>query len=162
MFGEYFMDPSSRVPQYIEFNPRIGDSANSAFSGIDLMQQWVNVALGRELETSPPRPGVWTHASMLILMSRAMEGAKRSELIHEIARQRRREGFYGHSHDELTRPRADWKSALPYVWVAGRLIASPASAQRMVHDTVKNYALSAESAARIREIPQDQLVACFK
>jgi predicted ATP-grasp superfamily ATP-dependent carboligase len=162
LFGEYFLDGERGVPQFIEFNPRIGDSANAAFSGLDLMQQWVDVALGRDVDRTLPRSGVWTHASILILMSKAMEGASRRELQQEIGRQLRAAGDYQHSHDELTRPRVDWLSVLPYAWVAGRLLFRPEAASRMVHDTVKNYALSTDAAARIRALPQEDLIACLK
>ena len=162
LFGEFFFDEATKTPEYIEFNPRIGDSANAFFSGVNLSQHWVDVALGRETGAPPiSQTGVSTHANMLILMSRAMERAGRSELFAEIGRQMRREGLYGRSHDELTRPVEDWLSVLPYVWVAGRLLIRPASAQDMVHRTVQNYALSADAANRIREIPQEQLAACF-
>jgi hypothetical protein len=79
-----------------------------------------------------------------------------------MRRQFRSQGLYQTSHEELTRPKVDWLSALPYVWVAGRLLARPASAQKMVHRTVKNYALSADAARLIRDLPQEQLVACFR
>jgi predicted ATP-grasp superfamily ATP-dependent carboligase len=162
LFGDYFMDEATETPCYIEFNPRIGDSANSAFSGVNLMQQWVDVAIGHVTGPPPvPRFGVSTHAAMLILMSRAMEGAGRRELWQELRRQRRGDGLYETSNEELTRPRVDRWSALPYVWVAGRLLARPAAAQRMVHATVKNYALSADAAQRIRDTPQEKLSACF-
>jgi hypothetical protein len=162
LFGEFFFDPATKTPQYIEFNPRIGDSANAAVSGVNLMQHWVDVALGRESPLPPAtRPGELTHANMLILMSRAMEGASRRELWAEMQRQRRGEGHYARSHDELTRPGKDWLSVLPYVWVAGRLLARPAAAQEMVHRTVKNYALTADAARRIRDMRQDELQACL-
>jgi hypothetical protein len=162
LFGEYFFVDASQPPEYIEFNPRIGNSANAAYSGLNLMQLWVDVALGRT-ESAPARSrsGVSTHAGVLMLMSRAMEGAGRRELLAEIGRQRRGDGFYGESHDELTRPGDDWMSLVPYVWVAGRLVARPGSAQAMVHRTVKNYALTAEAARRIRGIPQAELECCL-
>jgi hypothetical protein len=163
LFGEYFYDDASRTAEYIEFNPRIGNSANAAFSGVNLMQHWVDVALGR-IASMPKesQPGVLTHAGVLILMSRALEGASRGELLADVRRQRRREGLYGQSHDELTRPGDDWMSLVPYVWVAARLIARPNAAKTMVHGTVKNYALTADAAKRIREIPQEHLLRCLQ
>lgn len=162
LFGEYFYDDATRSTQYIEFNPRIGNSANAAASGLNLMQRWVEVAIGeRSAAPAKSQPGVSTHAGVLILMSRALEGASRGELWDEIRRQRRREGLYARSQDELTRPGDDWLSVVPYVWVAARLLVRPGTAQTMVHRTVKNYALSAEAAQRIREMPQEQLDRCF-
>ncbi len=163
LFGDYFYDEATSTPQFIEFNPRIGDSANASYSGLNLISRWADVALGRELPPAPAtKEGVSTHAAMLILISRAMEGASRGELWQDIGRQRRREGLYATSNEELTRPGVDRLSRLPYIWVAGRLLGSPAAARRMVHDTVKNYALSAEAAQRIRSIPQEELAASLK
>lgn len=162
LFADYFYDEATGTPQYIEVNPRIGDSANAAQSGVNLIERWVDVALGREVAAPPePRPGVSTHASILMLMSRAMEGAGRRELWREMRRQWRGEGLYGHSHDELTRPRDDWMSVLPYAWVAGRLLARPAAAHAIVGRTVKNYALTNDAAKRIRDLPQETLAACL-
>jgi glutathione synthase/RimK-type ligase-like ATP-grasp enzyme len=36
LFCDYFYDEATQAPQYIEANPRIGDSANAAFSGLNL------------------------------------------------------------------------------------------------------------------------------
>jgi predicted ATP-grasp superfamily ATP-dependent carboligase len=163
LFGDYFYDETTQTPEYIEFNPRIGDSANASYSGVNMPQHWVDVSLGRETGApAVPRAGVSTHANMLILMSRALEGGSRGDIWREMRRQFRSQGLYQTSHEELTRPKVDWLSALPYVWVAGRLLARPASAQKMVHRTVKNYALSADAARLIRDLPQEQLVACFR
>jgi predicted ATP-grasp superfamily ATP-dependent carboligase len=172
LFGEFFFDAATKTPQYIEFNPRIGDSANAFFSGVNLMQHWVDVAMANDCglqsnqsairnPQSAIQTGVSTHAAMLMLMSQAMEGAGRRELWREIRRQWRGVGLYGTSHDELTRPRQDWLSTIPYAWVASRLLARPASAHSVVGRTVKNYALTTEAAQRIRNLPQERLEECF-
>ena len=73
LFADYFYDEASQTPYYIEANPRIGDSANATFSGAHICQQWVDVAMGRELrQTTPPLQGVHSHSTILILMSRAI------------------------------------------------------------------------------------------
>ncbi|HEX2476219.1 MAG TPA: hypothetical protein VHK01_15820, partial [Lacipirellulaceae bacterium] len=105
LFCDYFYDEATETPQYIEANPRIGDSANAEFSGLNLSQRWVDVALGRDLPQLPvPQSGVRSHAGMLILMSEALEGAGRKRLLSELRQQFFRRGFYESSRDELTRP----------------------------------------------------------
>ncbi len=163
LFADYFYDEASQTPYYIEANPRIGDSANATFSGAHICQQWVDVAMGRELrQTTPPLQGVRSHSAILILMSRAMDGASRRDLWREMLKQQHGADIYENSQDELTRVGDDWLSALPYFWVATRLLAQPAAAQKMVRSTVANYALTATAAQRIRELPSEQLVACFE
>jgi hypothetical protein len=162
LFCDYFYDEATETPQYIEANPRIGDSANAAFSGLNLSQRWVDVALGRNLLPLPTvQSGVRSHGGMLILMSAALEGAGRKRLLSELRQQVLRRGFYENSRDELTRPVVDPLSAIAYGWIATRLLMRPASIEGMVRRTVANYALTAEAAQRIREIPLEKLEACL-
>jgi predicted ATP-grasp superfamily ATP-dependent carboligase len=162
LFCDYFYDEASGLPQYIEANPRIGDSANATFSGVNLTQQWVNVARSDDVRPLPTaNAGVRSHSGMLILMSLALEGAGRTELWRELRKQRRGQGLYEGSRDELTRPNQDALSALAFGWIAARLLIRPASAHGLVRRTVANYALTAEAAQRIREIPLEKLLACL-
>ena len=65
-------------PEYIEANPRIGETVNALLSGVNLPQLLVEVSRG---ESPPPAPlgkvGVRTHNFMMILMSMAFEGQGR-------------------------------------------------------------------------------------
>ncbi|MCI0492730.1 MAG: hypothetical protein L0Z07_07320 [Planctomycetes bacterium] len=162
LFCDYFYDEATHEPRYIEANPRIGDSANAAFSGVNLCERWVDVALQR---TAPPfsmaAPGERSHAVLLILMSKALEGSGRRELWNELRRWQQGTGIYDYSRDELTRPHDDWLSVLPLAWIAGRLLARPAAAHRVVQSTVANYALNSGAAQRIRMMPRETLVACL-
>jgi hypothetical protein len=60
------------------------------------------------------------------------------------------------------RPTDDWLSLVPYAWVAGRLLISPAAANRFVRTTVERYALSKKSAERIASVPLEQLTAALQ
>ena len=162
LFCDYFYDEATATPQYIEANPRIGDSANATFSGLNLSQLWVDVARG--VDVPPPAlamAGVRSHSGMLILMSLALEGSGRATLWPELQALRRGKGLYHESLDELTRPRQDPLSAVAFGWIAARLLIRPASVHAMVRRTVANYALTAKAAQRIREIPQEKLLACL-
>jgi hypothetical protein len=162
LFCDYFYDEASQTPQYIEANPRIGDSANATFSGLNLAQRWVDVAMENDM---PPireaRPGVRSHALMLILMSRALEGTGRGALLAEMRDQFGGRGLYENSRDELTRPKDDLLSAVAFAWIAARLLVGPSAVHNMVRRTVANYALTAEATQRIRDIPLEKLTACL-
>jgi predicted ATP-grasp superfamily ATP-dependent carboligase len=162
LFVDYFYDPATNTPYYVEADPRIGDTANATLSGVNVCQQCVDVAMdcdtGQALEQSH---SVSSHAGFLLLISRALEGASRRDILAEMRRQWRRQGIYTDSVDEMTQVRADWLSAVPYAWIATRLLVSPKSAARIVRRTVENYSLSQEAASRISQMPLDQLTACL-
>ena len=86
-------------------------------------------------------------------------GANRHQLLDEIEQQLRGKGIYENSREEMTREAEDPLSLLPYLWIAGQLLLSPARAEKIVRATVENYALTAEAAQRIRDMPLDDLVA---
>jgi predicted ATP-grasp superfamily ATP-dependent carboligase len=167
LFLDYFFDATTGAPSYVEANPRIGDTANATLNGINLCQLCVDVAVGRESaadqsatrnpksEISPLR----SHQAFLILVSKALEGANRQDLLREMWSQWRGTGLYENSREEMTRPAQDLPSVLPYIWVAGQLLASPARAAKIVRGTVDNYALTAEAARHIGEIPVAVLIA---
>jgi hypothetical protein len=159
LFADYFYDELKQDPSYIEANPRIGDTANATFSGQHVSQHWVDVAIGKSPPANiAPRSGVRSNSGMLVLISRALDGAGRRQLFNEVKAQRKRIGIYDGSEEELTRIREDRWSAIPYGWVAARLLARPAAAQKMVSKTVSNYALTAEAADRIRSISTEELI----
>ncbi len=162
LFADYFFDEDRGVPAYIEANPRIGDTANAFLSGNKICQQWIDVALGSDTGTaSQSQLEVRSHASMLMLMTRAQEGASRRELVREIRSQRRGEGVYANSEEEMIRPKDDWLSIVPYLWVAGRLLLRPAAANQFVRSTVDRYALTKEAAERIANLPLERLTAAL-
>jgi hypothetical protein len=162
LFADYFYDEAKQRPEYIEANPRIGDSANSTFSGQHLCQHWVDVALERPVSVNPePHLNVGSHSATLILMSQALENASRWQLLREMRSQLSGTGIYKNSEEELTRIHEDRWSAFPYIWVALRLLGRPAAARKIVGGTVANYALTADAADRIRRLPVDDLAAAL-
>lgn len=158
LFIDYFYDRESGQPEYIEANPRIGETVNALLSGVNLPQLLVEVSRG---ESPPPAPigrvGVRTHNFMMILMSMAFEGQDRGALIGEIREHAAGRGIYENSEDELTRPREDRLSRLPRFWIAVQLLAWPGLAKRIVAKTVENYALPERAIAEIRSLPPNVL-----
>jgi hypothetical protein len=163
LFADYFYDEAKQRPEFIEANPRIGDTANSTFSGQHVSQHWVDIALERPISVNAePRLHVGSHSATLILMSKALENASRWQLLREIGSQLSGSGMYKDSEEELTRIHEDRWSAFPYVWVAIRLLARPAAARKIVGGTVANYALTAVAAERIRRLPEADLAAALR
>jgi predicted ATP-grasp superfamily ATP-dependent carboligase len=157
-FIDYFFDQEAGRPEYIEANPRIGETVNAMLSGINLAQLLVQISRGK----SPPRAplgrcGIRTHNLLMILMSMAYEGGSRSEMLREISRCRRAVDLYENSEDELTRPRHDPLSRLPRFWIISQLLAWPARSKRIVAKTVENYSLPESAIERIKSLPLNYL-----
>jgi predicted ATP-grasp superfamily ATP-dependent carboligase len=155
-FVDYFYDNATALPEYIEANPRIGETVNAMLAGVNLPQLLVRISLG---ETPPRAPigrvGVRTHNSLMILMSLAYEGASRSSLVRELRRCWSRDEPYANGEDELTRPREDRLSTLPFVYTTGQLLACPGIAQRIVAKTVGDYSLPEGVTEQIKGLSAD-------
>ena len=68
-FIDYFYDSASGQPEYIECNPRIGETVNAMLSGVNLPELLVRDLAGESPQPQPPgRQGVLTHNILMILM----------------------------------------------------------------------------------------------
>jgi hypothetical protein len=154
LFIDYFYDRQSARPEYIECNPRIGETVNAMLSGVNLPQLLVQVSRG---ESPPPAPlsraGVRTHNLFMALMSLAYEGQGRAALVREIRECARGQGLYQNSEDDLTRPQEDALSRLPRLWIIAQLLAWPGIAKRIVANTVENYSLPEMATETIKALP---------
>lgn len=158
LFIDYFYDRSSGQPEYIEANPRIGETVNALLSGVNLPDLLVRVSHG-DMPGLAKRgsTGVRTHSFMMILMSMAHAGQGRRTLVQEIVEFARGRGLYENGEDELTRPQDDRLSRLPRFWTAMQLLAWPSIARRIVAKTVENYSLPESATERIKSLPLDAL-----
>ncbi|MCO6043894.1 hypothetical protein NG895_08235 [Aeoliella sp. ICT_H6.2] len=142
MFVDYFYDYETQRPEYIECNPRVGETVNAWLSGVNLCEQLVRLSAGQAVEPLPhAAPGQRTQSFFMILLSMAYNGASRRELLKEIYEFRLRRGMYTDSQDELTRPRDDYWSVIPMWGVALQLLFSPRRSKKIVASTVDNYSL---------------------
>jgi predicted ATP-grasp superfamily ATP-dependent carboligase len=158
LFIDYFFDHQSQQPQYIECNPRIGETVNAMLAGINLPQLLVQVSRGESPPRAPlSRCGVRTHNLFMALISLAYFGSGRTELLHELRQYTHRQGVYEDSEDDLTRPQDDALSRLPRLWITAQLLAWPALARRIVAKTVENYSLPEAATQTIKMLPLDFL-----
>jgi len=158
MFLDYFFDHDTHRPQYIEANPRVGETVNALLSGVNLPEMLLQVSRDESPAAAPiGRPGVRTQSFLMILLSTALDGGGRSDLIGELRQFRLGHGLYANSQDELTRPGVDPLSRLPLIWIAMQLLAWPPIARRIVAKTVKNYAMPESAIDSIQALPLDLL-----
>lgn len=150
---EYFYQPETGEVQFIECNPRIGETINAAICGVNLCELLVRVSLDQHVvPLGPSREGVRTHQWFLILTALALQGAGRARLVREMIRSWGRRGIYRDSSDELTRPRDDWLSIFPALGVSLLLLSNPRAAQWLVTKTVANYSLHQDAVETIRRL----------
>lgn len=158
LFIDYFYDRESGQPQYIECNPRIGETVNAMIAGVNLPQLLVDVSRGVAPAPVPlGRIGVRTHNLFMSLMSLAFYGGGRRDLLREIREHAHGRGLYENGEEEITRPREDPLSRLPKIWVTAQLLAWPGIARRIVAKTVENYSLPERATAAIKALPLDLL-----
>ncbi|MEO7404144.1 MAG: hypothetical protein ABIU95_10790 [Burkholderiales bacterium] len=157
-FIDYFYDRETGQPEYIECNPRIGETVNAMLSGINLPEMLVRISLGESPSPAPlGRFGVQTHNLLMILMSAAYEGQSRRDLLREIREYAAGRGLYANSEDDLIRPQDDQLSRLPRFWITLQLLAYPGIARRIVAKTIANYALPELATEAIKKLPLDLL-----
>jgi predicted ATP-grasp superfamily ATP-dependent carboligase len=162
LFIDYFYDRDTGQPEYIEANPRVGETVNALLSGLNLPELLVRVSCG---ESPPPMPlgrvGVRSQSFYMILMSEAFFGRGRGALLRELSDFRAGRGLYEDSADELTRPPDDPLSRLPRIWITTQLLAWPSLARKIVAKTVNNYSLPESATETIKRLPLDLLNGAF-
>ena len=162
LFIDYFYERESGRPEYIECNPRIGETVNAMVSGVNLPKLVVRISNGESPSPVPlSRVGVRTHNLFMTLMSMAYEGQGRAALVREIQECARGRGLYEHGEDDLTRPKEDPLSRVPRFWVTSQLLAWPGVAKRFVAKTVENYSLPESATATIKALPLNLLDGAF-
>jgi len=159
IFLEYFFDPASGRVQYIEANPRIGETVNAQLCGVNLPEVLLRVSLGEEVETVvSTSAGIRSHGGFLLLVASAMEGAGRRQLLDEWLDICRSSGRYTDAANENTRLREDWLSAVPAAATTARLLLAPSAAGSIVRKAVGNYALSEDAAKAIDRLTWHDVV----
>jgi predicted ATP-grasp superfamily ATP-dependent carboligase len=162
LFIDYFYDRETGRPEYIECNPRIGETVNAMLSGVNLPKLLVEISSGQSPTPAPmSRVGVRTHNLFMILMSMAYDGKGRAALVREIQECARGRGLYEHGEDDITRPKEDPLSRLPRIWVTTQLLAWPPVAKRFVAKTVENYSLPEAATQTVKSLPLNLLDGAF-
>ncbi len=154
LFLEYFYDSVSQRPEYIEANPRIGETLNAMFSGVNLCQLVVALATGEDIPQDLPSPriGIRSHVDFLLLIAEAMTGARRRYLLKRLIQMVRKSGEFQGTFCEMTRPRDDWASLIPATAALARVFISPLVASNLVTKSLSNYALTDSAANAIESL----------
>lgn len=156
LFLDYFHDPETGQLEYVEANPRLGETLSARLCGANLCELMVGVSRGQTVEPLPPtQPGVWSHNGFQVLLARAIQGANRRDLIGELWQLLRGQGIYHAGENETTRVREDCLSIVPACAVVTQLLVQPKLADRIVRGTIENYALPEAGVQRIEQLPKE-------
>ena len=83
-FIDYFFDSHTRRPEYIEANPRIGETVNGQLSGINLCELLVRLSAGDKLQAVDPvcttTVGRRTQSFLMIMISKALALYEQADL----------------------------------------------------------------------------------
>jgi hypothetical protein len=164
MFLEYFFDATTGQPQFIECNPRIGETWNAKLCGINLCELLVRISLGQQLEPieAPVTAGVRSHSDFFILLAKSIRGATRREILRTAWDMIRARGLYRDSVGEITRPAADPPSVIPALACLVQLLAYPGLGRRIVEKSVRSYSLPQSGVEKIHALSDEQLLKCLE
>jgi hypothetical protein len=158
MFVDYFFDHQTGQRQYIECNPRIGETVNAMLSGVNLGELLMRVSLGETVDpVCTSKLGVRTHMSYMVYLASAMQGASRRELLRIRRSIRSGEGIYENSEEELSRVEDDRGSRIALQGIFLALMASPRFGEKIVNGTVENYSIPASCMKLIEKIAPAEL-----
>jgi predicted ATP-grasp superfamily ATP-dependent carboligase len=147
---DYIWDNDRQQPQYIEANPRIGETFNATLSGVNLCEVLLQVGLDKSISVPvTSREGVRTHSWLMALLAHAQAGLNRRHLLRELMTAALGEGLYKESQDEITRLGEDPLSLIPAAYITARLLINPSRAAALIQSAVANYALNATTIRRI-------------
>lgn len=155
MVLEYFYDSTTGQPEYIEANPRIGESLNSMLSGVNVCELVAKISMGEKIESlTIGKAGAQSHNGFILLIADAYNGANRRKLWKRLWGGWTGQGIYADYESDMTRPREDLGSLIPATVVTLGLLANPRSAIRLTESTVANYSLPQNAAIIIDALPE--------
>jgi carbamoylphosphate synthase large subunit len=150
---DYLFDEASGHPTYIECNPRLVEPMNATFSGLNLADLTVRVALG-EVGDDMRRgqSGIRSHSLLAILLGIADHGASRLEVLRTIVEDMRGRGVFAESKEDLTPLRVDLPSLIPLCVVSSQLLLDPRAAHHISTHAINAYSLSTATVETIMAI----------
>jgi predicted ATP-grasp superfamily ATP-dependent carboligase len=148
---DYIRDDATRIPHFIDANPRLVEPMNAWLSGVDLPGALLQISLG---ETPPVQPdgreGVLTRLGLMGLLDAARQRGRRRDILREIGLLAAGFGRYRGAREELVPLLTDPWCAVPLSVVVARLLRSPAAAARFSDTTVAAYSLTPSAIHRLR------------
>jgi len=152
---DYFYNPETERPLYIEANPRLVEPMNACLSEVNLAEILVRLSLGESFTGSTTKLGclrVRSHSLMAMLLGKAEQNGSRWELLKMLVQVILRRGTYKHSYEDLTPPGLDPPSLIPLAFVTIQLLINPAITSSISRRTVSDYSLTEKTIEIIRGV----------
>jgi len=149
---DYFYDPATNQPLYIEANPRLVEPMNAVLSGVNLPDILVRLSLGesfRDVGVKSGIAGVRSHSLLATLLGLAAENASRTRIMREVVQAFLRRGVYAGSREDLTPIWLDPFSLVPLSVGTVALLWKPSNAEGLSARTVADYSLTPTAADEI-------------
>ncbi len=149
---DYFFDPSTKQPSYIEANPRIVEPMNAVLSGVNLADILVRLSLGESFKDGGIRTGqvgIRSHGLLATLLGLAENHASRSQIAFEVFQAIVGQGVYAESYEDVTPLRLDPLSFAPLAVVIAGLLVDPSIARQLSRRAVMDYSLTSSAAQTI-------------
>jgi len=148
---DYIRDDATKIPHFIDANPRLVEPMNAWLSGVDLPGALLQISLG---ETPPVQPdgreGVLTRLGLMGLLDAARQRGRRRDILREIGLLAAGSGRYRGSREELVPLLTDPWCAIPLSIVVARLLRAPAANAQFSNTTVAAYSLTPSAIHRLR------------
>jgi predicted ATP-grasp superfamily ATP-dependent carboligase len=155
---DYFFEPATNQPCYIEANPRLVEPMNAVLSGVNLADILVRLSLGESFKDAGVRSGqagIRSHSLLATLLGLAADHT-RTRLAHEVMQSIARQGEYAESYEDLTPLRLDIFSIVPLAVVIVGLLLDPGIAKRLSSQTVVDYSLTPKAVQTICKLEDRQ------
>jgi len=157
---DYFFEPTTNEPCYIEANPRLVEPMNAVLCGVNLADILVRLSLGESFKEGGIRvgnAGIRSHSLLATLLGLAADNAPRTRIAGEVMRAVLGRGVYSGSKEDLTPIRLDPFSIVPLTVVLVQLLFDPSVAQHLSGHTVADYSLTSEAVETIRKLEDREI-----
>lgn len=151
---DYLFDEPAGQLAYIDPNPRMGETMNATFNGINLADLIVRLSLGERLPPRAEKPApIESHILITLLLGKALQKGTRRAVLRELLTALFKTGRYRNSREEFSNLYPDCLSLIPALMVAFQLLINPKRSQDLAAGAVRNYALTQAAVEQIRALP---------
>jgi len=154
---DYIRNPENEEINYIEANPRMGETMNATLNGVNLADLLVRVSLNQKPGPvkRQNKPAVESHTLMGNILGIAHRRGSRGAILKELERAFFDADRYAKSEEEIARGE-DAVSFLPLLAVSAELIFDPERSEKIARKAVSDYSLTPAAIKIISNLPDSE------
>jgi predicted ATP-grasp superfamily ATP-dependent carboligase len=151
---DYLFDERTGQIAYIDPNPRMGETMNAAYNGVNIADLIVRLSLAQMISVvKEKRAPVESHILITMLLGKAGQSGTRRAVLSELLAALFKTGCYQNSREDFSNLDQDFLSLIPVLMIAFQLLIDPKSSRKLAARAVENYALTQSAVERIQSIP---------